>query len=68
MGTQVQKLEQTYREIRDQERETQAQVSENMKELEHKIQVQNEKAKANIKNLAETQKQLQKLKNSSDTL
>lgn len=39
MGTQVQKLEQTYREIRDQERETQAQVTENMKELEAKIQV-----------------------------
>ena len=39
MGTQVQKLEQTFREIRDQERETQAQVTENMKELEVKIQV-----------------------------
>jgi|TARA_B110000305_G_scaffold42910_1_gene44875 predicted nucleic acid-binding Zn-ribbon protein len=39
MGTQVQKLEQTFREIRDQEKETQAQVTENMKELEVKIQV-----------------------------
>lgn len=68
MQSQMQKMQDTFKDFQDQERDLQNMFDDNMANMEDKIKEQNELAQTNIMELALTQKQLKKLKNQTDTM
>ena len=68
MQSQMQKMQDTFKDFQDQERDLQNMFDDNMANMEDKIKEQNELAQTNIMELALTQKQLKKLKSQTDTM
>lgn len=68
LQSQVSKMQESFRELQEEEQEKQSYITGQVQQLEIKIREQNDTACQSIRDLALTQKELQRLKNESETL
>lgn len=64
----VAEMKQVYTELREREKDNQTTYNKTVTEMEDKVNLQNEKAQDNIRNLVGTQKELQMLKSQCEQL